>query len=194
MRAKQKEAFWRQKANVKWIWDGDANTNFFHEKAKEKVRRQQITAIKGTDGEWVYDRKDIATEAVSFFTKIYEEEATCSQDKVLKHIPCLLDEGDNEMLSNLPGEEKIKEAIWSLSKESAPGPDGFGGTFYRGCWDIIKKDVVLAVQEFFLGLPIPRSVGSANMVLIPKKGVLLHLGILGLFVFTPSLVRLILAL
>jgi hypothetical protein len=34
----------------------------------------------------------------------------------------------------------------SIPKENAPGPDGFIGAFYHKYWDIVKGDVIAAVQ------------------------------------------------
>lgn len=45
----------------------------------------------------------------------------------------------------------------------------FSGQFFQASWDIIAQDLLAAVREFFSGVPIPRSVSSALMVLIPKK-------------------------
>ncbi|VFQ82763.1 unnamed protein product [Cuscuta campestris] len=73
------------------------------------------------------------------------------------------------LISKIPTPEEIKEAVWSLNPNSAPGPDGFNGFFFRACWDIIKEDVISATQEFFIGIPIPKCYGSTFITLIPKK-------------------------
>lgn len=59
--------------------------------------------------------------------------------------------------------------IFLLDADSAPGPDGYSGRFYRSCWDIIGTDLLSAVQEFMAGVPLPRSVASTSIVLLPKK-------------------------
>ena len=42
------------------------------------------------------------------------------------------------------------------------------GAFFVNCWDIVKNDVVAAVQSFFQGDPIPKAYTSTTLVLIPK--------------------------
>lgn len=49
------------------------------------------------------------------------------------------------------------------------GPDGFPGKFYQVFWDDIAPDLHAAVQEFFIGVPVPKSISSALIVLLPKK-------------------------
>ncbi|VFQ76047.1 unnamed protein product [Cuscuta campestris] len=75
---------------------------------------------------------------------------------------------DNQLICSLPSEAEIYKVIMNLNPDSAAGPDGFNGYFFRICWKIIKVDVILACQEFFLGFPVPRSFGSTFITLIPK--------------------------
>lgn len=44
---------------------------------------------------------------------------------------------------------RLKKLFFLLNKDSAPGPDGFGGGFYHAFWDIISLDVFF----FFLDKP-----------------------------------------
>ena len=41
---------------------------------------------------------------------------------------------------------EIKNVVFNLNDNSAPGLDGFGGVFYHSYWEIIGTDVV---QQFF---------------------------------------------
>ena len=45
-------------------------------------------------------------------------------------------------------EQEILHAIKQLPSDKAPGPDGFTGLFFKSCWNIIKQDVVVAVNSF----------------------------------------------
>lgn len=44
---------------------------------------------------------------------------------------------------------EIKEAIWDMPMDKAPGPDGFSGSFFCCSWDIIEDDLLLAFQRLF---------------------------------------------
>lgn len=80
----------------------------------------------------------------------------------------MIEDGDNAMLEAIPSEEEVKSAVWVLKQDSASGPDGFTGLFYRRCWDIIGKDVIESAIAFFQGLSNPTAVPCASLMLIPK--------------------------
>jgi hypothetical protein len=67
-------------------------------------------------------------------------------------------------------EAEIKKSINLLPAHKAPGPDGFTGTFFKSCWDIIKHDVMEAVKAFHdLRRMNLQLINSANIILLPKK-------------------------
>lgn len=63
---------------------------------------------------------------------------------------------------------EIKQAIFAISAVSAPGPDGFGGSFFQSSWDIISHDISNAVSFFFTSALIPTGLNSNVVILIPK--------------------------
>lgn len=72
------------------------------------------------------------------------------------------------MFTMLPTPDEIFNAVSSLKKESAPGPDGFGANFYQTYWSIVKQDVINAVLEFFSKDWLLPNYNSNTLVLIPK--------------------------
>ncbi|XP_075097863.1 uncharacterized protein LOC142175183 [Nicotiana tabacum] len=58
---------------------------------------------------------------------------------------------DNAGLTAIPSMEELKAVVFSMSPSSAPGPDGLFGKFYHSCWDIIKDDLLLMINDFFAG-------------------------------------------
>ncbi|VFQ90110.1 unnamed protein product [Cuscuta campestris] len=89
--------------------------------------------------------------------------------EILAHIPTCVSHQDNSLIMAIPEEEEIRKTIWFLNANSTAGPDGFNGFFFRDSWDTIKTDVCKVVQEFFLGIPLPKAFGSTLLTFIPKK-------------------------
>lgn len=46
-------------------------------------------------------------------------------------------------------ENEVHGVVFSLNKNSASGPDGFTGAFYKECWDIVGSDIIRLVRAFF---------------------------------------------
>ncbi|KAK3212771.1 hypothetical protein Dsin_017477 [Dipteronia sinensis] len=51
---------------------------------------------------------------------------------------------------------------------SAPGPDGFSGSFFQSCWEIVVRNVILTVQNFFHSGMVALGLNSNFIVLLPK--------------------------
>ena len=79
-----------------------------------------------------------------------------------------MSQGDNESILALPTTDEVREVVFSISPDSAPGPDGFGAGFYQVCWEIIKDSLVAAIQDYFRGGWLPKGITSTLIVLIPK--------------------------
>ncbi|CAH9084422.1 unnamed protein product [Cuscuta epithymum] len=133
-----------------------------------RKRKQSITSIKNQVGQEFNSLSKIGEVAVDFFSDLYTAVQT-DNNNILDFIPSLITQEDNNTLIKLPDMEEVKQAVWDLNHNSAPGPDGFHGKFFKKCWSIVGKDVLMAVQEFFMGLPIPKGMASALLVLIPKS-------------------------
>jgi len=61
------------------------------------------------------------------------------------------------------------EALKSMDRSSAPGPDGFGPSFYRAAWSSIKSQVMAFLQAFHQRQVQLERINRSYMVLIPKK-------------------------
>lgn len=155
---------------------GDRSTRFFHASVQAKRAQLRISKIKDFNGVWLHDQDALKAHAIDFYSNLFMEEGdvgsmdhTAAVQQFLSYIPPLISEADNASLLRPVELCEIREAVWRLDPDSAAGVDGFSGRFYQCCWDIIQADLRQAVQEFFLGVPVPRSVSSTLMVLLPKK-------------------------
>ncbi|KAH7855337.1 hypothetical protein Vadar_023843 [Vaccinium darrowii] len=67
----QEERFWRQKARISWMVEGDRNTSFFHAKVTQRRKRNAIAGIQNSDGSWCDDPEDITKEFVQYFHQLF---------------------------------------------------------------------------------------------------------------------------
>ncbi|MCI36501.1 RNA-directed DNA polymerase (Reverse transcriptase), partial [Trifolium medium] len=70
------------------------------------------------------------------------------------------------MLTLMSSDLEIHDAVFSMNKNSAPGPDGFGAFFFQSYWEIIKHDVSMAVMDFFSSGCLLPNMNANTLVLI----------------------------
>lgn len=59
--------------------------------------------------------------------------------------------------------------VRSMNRCSAPGPDGFGPSFYVAAWNEIKSEVMAFLHAFHEGSVQLDRINRSFMVLLPKK-------------------------
>jgi len=137
-----------------WFKDGDKNTAFFHVAVKRRNNSGGIHRVQ-IDNEVTEDPKLIENHILDFYKNLYAESISNVQDTsnmedfIGTYIPELVSSEKNMMLIKCPDFLEIKNVIFNLNGNSAPGVDGFGGVFYHSCWKIIGTYVCNAIQQFF---------------------------------------------
>lgn len=64
---------------------------------------------------------------------------------------------ENSFLTTVFTENDIREAIFQMEHNKAPGPDGFPAEFYQVFWNVIKNDLLALFDAFHKGeLPLFR--------------------------------------
>ena len=56
---------------------------------------------------------------------------------------------DNLELIRTMSEAEIHTVIFQMDPYKAPGPDGFGASFYQQHWTIIKEQLCATIKDFF---------------------------------------------
>jgi len=141
---------------------------FFHASIKIREYNQNID-ILSDNAESLSSDADMVKAAANYFEKSLSAESCNSDEEFFQYIDKTIDEDDNVDLCADPSAAEIREIVLSMNEDSAPGPDGFGGFFYKKYWHIIQHDVIEAVQEFFKGNELSRSYTCSNLTLIPKN-------------------------
>jgi hypothetical protein len=157
----------RQKSRIQWLKEGDKNTKFFHRTANANHRNNCIESM--THGELNWETQDEIREGiVDFYQDLYSEREQWRP--FLGGVDFSSIEVEEETHLERPfSEEEVVIALNQISGEKAPGPDGFTLAFFHHCWDVVKKEVLDSLQEFYVHETFERSLNSTFLVLIPKK-------------------------
>ncbi|KAL9224958.1 hypothetical protein vseg_000933 [Gypsophila vaccaria] len=73
----------------------------------------------------------------------------------------------DQLLLPVTGTE-IKKTLFSIPDTKSPGPDGYTSKFFKDAWNIVGRDVVEAVRDFFSHKTLLKQMNATNLTLIPK--------------------------
>lgn len=155
-----------QRARIRNLEEGDANTRFFHLQACHRKRKKFIPTLED-DGQVLSDQDAKSEKIYTYFSEVLGT----------SFLHCHRIDLNALSLPRLQLEELVRcfseEEIWNIVKETprnrAPGPDGYTGLFYKTTLEIIKQDVIGAFntiksldgRSFYL-------LNDAQMILLPK--------------------------
>lgn len=163
------ESYWRDRGRLAWLKDGDKNSKLFHTYAKIQKSKSRISGLRIGE-RWCDNLEDVASHVIDYYKNLFSDQSHgASQDySTCSIIPTSVTDEDNEILTSIPSGREIKDVVFQMNPASAPGTDGFSGAFYHACWNIIAKDVIARVQQFFTDSYLLPNINSSFLVLLPK--------------------------
>lgn len=165
---REEELFWKQKSRAIWLREGDRNTKFFHARTKQRRARNRITKLLDLLGNWVETEDGIENLATKYFTELFTASEPSDREEALRFTTASVTPEMNNALMKDPTEEEIKEAVFAINPDKAPGPDSMTSLFYQRFWNFIGKDIVHTVQKFFYSGELDERINQTNICLIPK--------------------------
>ncbi|XP_059290289.1 uncharacterized protein LOC132043841 [Lycium ferocissimum] len=161
----------KKRSKATWIRQGDDNTKYFFSVIKKRKLIQTITLIRDEQGR---RRQDEQAQVTEVFVRYYQQLLGDSggprkpaDDRIFAHGPTVSAEQQWGLLQPFNMHE-IKTAMFSIKANKSPGPDGYGGGFYRAAWDIVGNEVCEAVLEFFASGKILKQINATMITIIPK--------------------------
>nr|GEZ50427.1 protein kinase-like domain, beta-lactamase/transpeptidase-like protein [Tanacetum cinerariifolium] len=134
--------------NEKMRWELEAENRSLSDSEMSAWRRNNKCNLRGlmVDGVWCEDPMPVFCN--NRIERILVEEVR------------LLEKGFNE--------KEIWDAICGYGGDKAPGPNGFNFKFIKIAWDIIKSDLICAVQWFWDKMEISRGCNASFITIVPK--------------------------
>nr|GEV20939.1 hypothetical protein [Tanacetum cinerariifolium] len=135
----------KQKAKLRWVKHEDQNTKAFHTAVKLREVRNNIREISCFDGSVVSSAEGIKREDERHFHDFMNERPTDFVEWPVSDL------------------KEVLDFQWRNLQ------NGFTIEFFKDTWDVVGKDLLVAVQSFFqLGF-LPKGINSTILTLIPKK-------------------------
>ncbi|GJY40543.1 cysteine-rich receptor-like protein kinase [Tanacetum coccineum] len=157
---------WKQKARIKWAVEGDANSKYFHSVIRKRRSNNMIRGLS-VDGIWVEDREGIKQGMAEHYHTLFMESNT-ERPNVISDSFLSISEEEAMELENRFSEEEVWGAIKSCGSSKAPGPNGFNFKFIKRYWEILKGDLMAAIDWFWENGEISRGCNASFISLIPK--------------------------
>ena len=86
----------------------------------------------------------------------------------MRHIPQVIMEEHNLLLLKLIDMEEVKEAVKKIMKDKTPGPDGFTTNFFHACWDWLKEESWVMLEDSRKSGNFLKVLNATFLTFIPK--------------------------
>ncbi|KAJ9542753.1 hypothetical protein OSB04_029259 [Centaurea solstitialis] len=162
------DSYFRQRAKVRWIKEGDLNTSFFHNSVKEQKNRSLIRSVIDNVGVEVHGLS-VGKAFVDHFQSILGMRDMDVRSNIpIDFFPNRISIHDANFMIRPITKEEVKHAMFDIGDDRSPGSDGFTASFFKAAWPVIGPDVELAIQDFFYRGNLARQVNHTSICLLPK--------------------------
>eukprot|EP00253_Pinus_taeda_P032094 PITA_32094 len=152
-----------------WLKAGDKNSSFFHKQAQARKCSNSISETK--DGTITHkDKTSIKKVASLHFKSLYSEDKNLEQSSdMIDMVPSLITVEMNHLLEAKFTKNEVKDALFDMDLDKAPGLDGFTARFLQSCWQIVEKYLYKMVIKSQACQKIRGDTNSTFLALIPKE-------------------------
>ncbi|XP_062103902.1 uncharacterized protein LOC133815024 [Humulus lupulus] len=137
--------FLKQKVKMEWLNQGDENTKVFHRCIRTRRIQNSLHSIWDMKGQW-FDTQEGVTQAFQdYYTELLGSVSVGRKSVLDKVVQArkLVSVQQAKFLLKMYTKDEVKEALFSIPDEKAPGPDGCpkNGSDYRpiACCNVVYK-------------------------------------------------------
>ncbi|KAL2239614.1 UNVERIFIED_CONTAM: hypothetical protein Sindi_0602600 [Sesamum indicum] len=169
--AKLEQIMLRQRAKMEWMKGGDQCSRVFFRKIAQWRTTRRILQINDEHGVTHSAQEAITNEFVSFYHNLLGGERRRSFIDIRFLRPWarhLLTEDEITAIIRPFTPLEVKQAVFDIDEDKAPGPDGYSSGFFKAAWPIVGGEVTRAVLDFFTTGRLLKQINTTLLALIPK--------------------------
>ncbi|KAK0588895.1 hypothetical protein LWI29_006742 [Acer saccharum] len=119
---KVEEVFWKQRAKVSWMKEGDRNTRFFHAKASARKKRNFLSGLRDDSG--VFQTEESVMEGIisEYFSSLFASSQPSRQqtELVLNSVENVLAPNMREELDSPFTAEDVRVVLFQMHPDNSP--------------------------------------------------------------------------
>ncbi|XP_074297900.1 uncharacterized protein LOC141628691 [Silene latifolia] len=166
---KARAQFLSQKAKCDWIKLGDENTSYFHARIKRRRARNIVFQVRDINNNLCSSPESIQQAFEEYYKSLLgtSKQVRGVNRRVVTSGKCVTDAHCSFFTAPITSEE-VKQAMFDIPGDKAPGPDGYSSHLFKENWDIVGPNIVAAVKGAFSSGKLLKQVNNTIITLIPK--------------------------
>lgn len=167
----QEQEWLKQRSKLRWLKDGDHSTRLFFQKLAVQRARKKVFQLHTLAGNVLLEQDQIAQELVNWYSHLLG--GSRSQRQVQLHhlepfISGKVTAAEAQTLTLPVTAAEIKEALFSIADDKAPGPDGYSACFFKKAWPVVGQEITEAITLFFQSGCLLKQLNATFLTLVPK--------------------------
>ncbi|XP_011101228.1 uncharacterized protein LOC105179324 [Sesamum indicum] len=142
----------QQRAKMQWIKGGDQCSRVIFRKITQRRSSRRIFQINDDQGSTHTGPEEVINQFVTYYQNLLGGDRRRSIIDIrflrpwARHI--LSNEESTALLLPFTPAD-VKQAVFDIAEDKAPGPDGYSSGFFKAAWPIVGQEVTSAVLDFF---------------------------------------------
>ncbi|KAK4384096.1 Retrovirus-related Pol polyprotein from type-1 retrotransposable element R2 [Sesamum angolense] len=149
---KLKQVMLQQRAKMQWRKGGDQCSKVFFRRVAMQRANKRIFQVFDEDGRTYTEPQDVSDTFVEYFRRLLGGERVM-RNLDLRYLRSwarhIITEEEANSLSRPITTDDMKNAIFDIEEDRAPGPDWFSSGFFKAAWPVVGAEVMTAVMDFF---------------------------------------------
>jgi hypothetical protein len=126
------------------LLEGDSNTKYFQLVASGKYRKTRIFQLQHED-KIIEGDQALKEYITSYYKDLFGPSKLNSLSLDESRVDDI-EQVSQDLLTRPFTMDEVREAIFQMEQNKAPGLDGFSAEFYQSYWEIIKNDFMALFQ------------------------------------------------